>query len=49
MEGGYREEWTKGESKPFATRLRVAFENYQQVLAEGILYDGIFTEYYDLK
>jgi len=35
------EEWTKGESKPFATRLRVAFENYQQVLAEGILYDGI--------
>lgn len=41
------EEWTKVENKPFATRLRIAFEKYQQYLSEGISYDGI-GESYDL-
>ena len=34
------EEWTKVESKPFATRLRVAFEEYQNYVSDGISYDG---------
>ncbi|MDD5991168.1 MAG: hypothetical protein PUC34_07970 [Paludibacteraceae bacterium] len=35
------EEWTKVESKPFATRLHTAFEKYQEYISNGISYDGI--------
>ncbi len=34
------EEWTKVESKPFATRLHTAFEKYQEYISNGISYDG---------